>query len=238
VLLDGRFHMYYSTGRGDTHHRIRVASAEGPAGPFRDHGVVLTSNEPFAIDPHPFLDADGTRYLYYARDFLEGERVGTALVVDRLDDVNRLAGMPTTVLRASADWQLFRRGRAMYGSVYDWHTLEGPFVRRRGDRYYCFYSGGAWTEPSYGVSYAVASSPLGPFEEPEGDDGPKILRTANGMIGPGHCSIAQGPDGNDWIVYHAWDSAMTARRMCIDRLQWTDDGPRTLAPTADLQPAP
>ena len=36
----------------------------------------------------------------------------------------------------------------------------------------------------------------------------------------------RGPDGNDYIVYHAWDVKMTARRMFIDRLVWTNDGPR------------
>ena len=37
---------------------------------------------PFAIDPHPFQDADGRWYLFYATDFLDtegGARAGTAL---------------------------------------------------------------------------------------------------------------------------------------------------------------
>ena len=238
VALDGRLHMYYSTGKGDAHHRIRVASADTPAGPFRDHDVVLTTDQPFAIDPHPFVDADGTPYLYYARDFLDGERVGTALVVDRLDGVSRLAGTPTTVLRASADWQIYRRGRTMYGAVYDWHTLEGPFVVRRGGRYWCFYSGGAWTGAGYGVSYAVADSPLGPFVEPE-PGRPAVLRSCPGELeGPGHCSIVVGPDGADYIVYHAWDPERTARRMCVDRLWWRPEGPRVDGPTLRPQPVP
>ena len=46
------------------------------------------------------------------------------------------------------------------------------------------------------------------------------------LIGPGHNSIVTGPDGEDWIAYHAWDAGMTARRMCVDKLVWTTDGPR------------
>ncbi len=241
VAVDGgRFFLYYSTGFEDTNHRIRLATSETAAGPFRDEGRVLTPDEPFAIDPHPFRDDDGRWYLYYARDFLDGERAGTALVVDRLLDMGRLAGSPTTVLRASADWQIFRRARPMYGAFYDWHTLEGPFVRKRDGRYYLFYSGGRWEEEGYGVSYAVADSPLGPFTEPaSAADGPLILRTVPGRaIGPGHCSVTTGPDGADWLVYHAWDAEMTARRPCIDRLEWTADGPRCNGPTWTPQPSP
>jgi GH43 family beta-xylosidase len=152
--------------------------------------------------------------------------------------MTRLEGRPRTVLRASADWQLYRRQRPMYGGVYDWHTLEGPFVRAHGGRYYCFYSGGAWEEDTYGVSYAVADHPLGPWHEPVAD-GPTVLRSVPGrVIGPGHNSVVTGPDGQDYLVYHAWDPARTRRRMCLDRLEWTPDGPRTDAPTFTPQPAP
>ena len=238
VRHDGRFYMYFSTGIEDRHHRLRVALAERADGPFRDQGRVLTGDDPFTIDAHPFRDVDGTWYLYYARDFLDGERVGTAVVVDRMTDMLTLEGAPRTVLRASADWQIFRRNREMYGSVYDWYTLEGPFVLHRRGRYWLLYSGGAWTEPNYGVSFAVADSPLGPFVEPP-SDGPSLLRSVPGrVVGPGHNSVVTGPDGRDYLVYHAWDPDRTERRMCIDRLDWTDDGPRTGGPTFTPQPAP
>lgn len=235
----GRYFLYYSAGVDDRGHRLRVASADRPEGPFRDHGRTLTpSDDPFTIDAHPFRDVDGRWYLYYARDFLDGERVGTALVVDRMLDMETLEGRPRTVLRASADWQLFKRRRLMYGAVHDWHTLEAPFVVRRDGRYFCFYSGGSWLEESYGVSYAVADHPLGPFVDAPGE-GPSLLRSVPGhVIGPGHCSVVTGPDGCDYLVYHAWDPDRVARRMCIDRLEWGPDGPRTAGPTWTSQPAP
>ncbi len=238
AFREGSFVMYYSAGIGDKHHQIRAATAERPEGPFRDTGRVLTPDDPFTIDPHPFRDDDGQWYLYYARDFLEGDRVGTALVVDRLVDMVTLEGNRQTVLRATADWQLFKKQREMYGAVYDWYTLEGPFVRKRGSRYYLFYAGGAWETENYGVSYAVGDSPFGPFEDARGDR-PALLQTIPGaVIGPGHASVVEGPDGNDYLVYHAWDPAKTARRMCVDRLEWTPDGPRTNGPTTTPQPAP
>ena len=144
-----------------------ASTASHPAGPFEDSGTVLTPDDQFTIDAHPFRDDDGRWYLYYCRDFLEpdGEgRVGTGIVVDRLVGMTRLAGERRTVLRPHADWQLYERQREWYGRVWDWYTVEGAFVRKHDGRYYCLYSGGAWREPNYGVSCVLADHPMGPFE--------------------------------------------------------------------------
>lgn len=239
AVSGGRFFLYYSVGQEDRNHVIRVAAADRPQGPFADCGVELTPSERFAIDPSPFRADDGRWYLFFARDVLEGERVGTSLAVDRLVDMTRLEGAPRTVLRATADWQLFASRREMYGSVYDWYTLEGPFVRHVDGRYYCFYSGGAWEQESYGVSYGVADHPLGPWTEADAAAGPALLRTVAGrVLGPGHNCVVEGPDGADYVVYHAWDPARTARRMCIDHLRWTPEGPTCDGPSYWPQPVP
>jgi beta-xylosidase len=228
---DGAWWMYYSVGAGDRGHHLRVAVADRPEGPFRDQGADLTPDERFAIDPSPFRDDDGTWYLFFARDDLDGDRVGTMLAVDVLDGMTRLRGEPRTILRPSDDWQIFRRDREMYGARYDWHTLEGPFVRRHGGRYWCLYSGGSWEGPTYGLACAVADHPLGPWRDVPG--GP-LLRTVPGrVVGPGHACVVAGPAGQDVLVYHAWDAGRTARRMCLDPVLWTDDGPRVLGPTSD-----
>lgn len=227
---EGRWWMYYSVGRGDRDHHLRVAVADRPTGPFRDQGVDLSPTERFAIDPSPFHDDDGTWYLFFARDVLDGDRAGTMLAVDVLDSATQVRGDPRTILRPSGDWQIFLRRREMYGEVYDWHTLEGPFVRQHDGRYWLFYSGGSWTEESYAVAYAVADHPLGPWVEPPGAQ--PLLRTVAGrVIGPGHNSVVRGPGGADVIVYHAWDDARTARRLCIDPVRWTPEGPRVDGPT-------
>jgi arabinan endo-1,5-alpha-L-arabinosidase len=210
---EGTYFMYYSPGTGDAGHLIRVATSDSPWGPFVDAGRILTPNERFAIDAHPFRDDDGQWYLYYAHDALDSDRRGTTVGVDRLVDMTTVAGEPRTLLRASHDWQLFERGRTRYAVTGDWYTLEGPFVRRRGDRYFLFYSGGNWQTGGYGVSYAVADDPLGPFTEPE--VGPVVVSG-----GAGHNSIVVGPDGEDRIVYHRWDDGRERREMWIERLVW------------------
>ncbi len=229
---DGRFWLYYSVGAGDKNHQLRVAVSDSPTGPYHDTGTALIDPMKcsFAIDAHAFRDEDGQWYLFYARDFLDcenGSRPGTALRVARMSSMTELADEGVTVARARHDWQRFQAERLMYGRRWDWHTLEGPCVRKHDGRYYCFYSGGRWENETYGVDYLVAENPMGPYADTNDGSGPRVLKTVSKLvIGPGHNSIVTGPDGFDYTAYHAWDPGMTARRMFIDRLIWTPDGPR------------
>ena len=232
VAFDGgRFYLYYSVGRGDKGHHIRVAASDRPEGTYRVMGVRVTDpfRVPFAIDASPFQDDDGQWYLFYARDFLDdegGARPGTAVVMDRLVGMTRLAGEERVVVRARHDWQRFVADRVMYGGVYDWHTIEGPCVLKRNGRYYCLFSAGRWENETYGVDFAVAGQVTGPYMSDSNESGARVLRTAPGkLLGPGHNSVTTGPDGQDHIVYHAWDAQMVARRMFISPLEWTENGP-------------
>ncbi|MCS0589143.1 glycoside hydrolase family 43 protein [Massilia norwichensis] len=243
---EGRFYMYYSSGnaREGTDQKLRVAVAEHPAGPFVDTGKILVPDQPFSIDAHPFRDQEGQWWLFYCVDFLElshDERTGTGIVVDRLLDMTTLAGEARTVVRPHQDWHVFRKGRTMYGNVYDWHTVEGASVLYHDGHYYCFYSGGAWEKENYGVSYVVAKHAEGPYRRPEGGHEALLMRTPSSgeLLGPGHNSFTVSPSGSEtWIVYHAWDPGQTARRMCIDRVDWVDGKPVTPGPTWTAQQAP
>lgn len=235
---DGIFYLYYSVGHEDKNHQLRVATSSAPFGPYQDMGESLVDPTvcAFAIDPSPFQDDDGQWYLFYAQDFLDtenGVRAGTALVVDRLLTMTKLTGAAQVVLRARHDWQRFLAERPMYGGIYDWHTLEGPCVRKHDDRYYCFYSGGRWETDSYGVDYGVADYIMGPYSDTGNESGPRVLRSHPGyVLGPGHNSIVLSPDGKaEYVIYHAWDTEMTARRMYIDLLIWASEGPRCQGPT-------
>ena len=238
AFCEGKFYLYYSVGHEDKRHQLRVAVSDRPVGPYQDSGQSLLDPDvcPFAIDPHPFQDDDGQWYLFYARDFLdtdEGVRAGTALMVARLETMTQLEGEGKVVLRARSDWQRFLADRTMYGAVYDWHTLEGPCVRKYEGRYYCFYSGGRWETADYGVDYGIADSVMGSYSDAGNEAGARVLRTVpDRVFGPGHNSIVLSPDGQtEYLVYHAWDGQRTARRMCLDRLSWTPDGPRCHGPT-------
>ena len=220
---DDSWWMYYSVGHGIDWHQLRVARSSEVAGPFIDVGVNLTPGESFAIDPHPFRDADGQWYLFYARDVLDAERPGTHLAVGRLDDPTTLADV-RGALAPNADWQIYERDRHMYGVVQDWHTLEGPTVVNRDDRYWMTFSGGAWTGPGYAVSWATADHPLGPWSHaPAGS--PAVLESGPTLIGPGHNSLVVAPDGTDRIAFHAWNAEGSRRQMHLAPVVFTGSGP-------------
>ena len=228
VAADGAYWMYYSVGHGIIGHHLRVARADSPLGPFVDQGVNLTPGESFAIDAHPFQDADGSRYLFFARDVLTGDRPGTHLAVMRLDSPTLPGSDPVAVLAPDADWQLFERARPMYGRILDWHTLEGPSVVRRGDAYRLFFSGGRWEGDGYGVSVATAPHPLGPWSH-EVREAADILSTRlTGLLGPGHNSVLRLDDGSDRIAFHAWDSVGGKRQLFIQPLAWEADVPKVV----------
>ncbi|HZL37205.1 MAG TPA: glycoside hydrolase family 43 protein [Tepidisphaeraceae bacterium] len=234
VEKDGKFYLYYSAATGglDETHRLRVAQADHPEGPFRDLGRIALPGEfadAFCIDAHPFRDPKSGRwFLFFATDFFT-DRVGTGIAVVPLnDDMRSTDGQCRIVLRASADWHIYERNRHHYGRSWTaWHTIEGPFVWHHEGFYYCFYSGGNWQTHTYGVSYGVADNPLGPYTDDWSQHGPAVLRGIEGrVLGPGHNSIATAPDGKtDVIIYHAWDKDRTARRMFVDELIWEEETP-------------
>ncbi|UJR36344.1 hypothetical protein I4U23_029071 [Adineta vaga] len=232
---DNIFYLFYSAGFEDKKHRLRVVSSTSPLGPYNDsQAIELTdvSKLFFAIDPHPFQDKkDGQWYLFYSRDFLDtddGYRVGTGIVVDRLlDNMTRLAGNETVVLRAKHDWQLFEANRSIYDHVYDWYTLEGAAVwQQEPDVYVCFYSGSNWQTKGYGVDYGIAYSPMGPYTEDSTNEA-RITHSIDGIIiGPGHNSVIRGPDNQTtYIVYHGWNKAGDKRSPYVSELTWKQKVP-------------
>jgi GH43 family beta-xylosidase len=102
-------------------------------------------------------------------------------------------------------------------------------VTKHDGKYYCFYSGANWQTPRYGVDYVMADKPLGPYTG-AGDHARVLHGVPAQVIGPGGNALATGPDGKtQYIIYHAWNKAMTERQLCIDPLNWTPDGPRATA---------
>jgi beta-xylosidase len=240
----GTYFLYYAMGgKEEERFALRVATSRMPQGPYTDIGTPLADCERnrFTIDPHPFEDADGQWYMFYARNFPESEPgvfPGTAVVVDRLVGMTRLAGECRTVVRARYPWTLYEANRRMpvYDRTYDqWHTIEGPFVRRHAGRYYCFYSGSNYQTANYGVDFVLADRVIGPYTG-QGSEA-RVLKGIPGKVrGPGHHCIVLGPDDRtEYIVYHAWDAAMKVRQLCIDRLEWTAEGPRCAGPTFSPQ---
>lgn len=217
--------MYYSAQPDAAEGKcLAVATARRPAGPFEDAGEPLLCGEGIEhIDPMAFDDPQsGKRLLYWGSG---GKPI----------KVRELAGDRLRFLPGSAPVELvFPDASKPYRSL-----IEGVWVTFRKGMYYLFYSGDrcCTKEPSYAVMVARSSSASGPFE---GLDAPILQRNAT-WLAPGHNSIIQDDEGDDWIVYHAIDAGGTrARRMLLDRIVYRDGWPRVIGdqPSDQAQDAP
>ncbi len=255
MYADGTFYMYVTGTRhaeggigthpgagvgvnhgNDALRRQGVARSESPTGPF------VLDEEPllgvWSIDGHPFVDLDGRRWLFYnVRDdstWYRSEVPGCGNVVDELVAPATVTGLATPVTVPSLAWE---------GNVdRSWFWNEGPTVLRRRGRYVQMYSGGYYGDSTYGVGFATADSPRGPWTK--ADHNP-VFRSHARITGPGHHSVVPGPDGVTlYAVYHGYVDGWPGRKVHVDRLHWSTEGPRmgsgTLPglPTEDAQPVP
>jgi hypothetical protein len=205
-VLDGRARAYYTARRRGAKPCIGVATAAQASGPYHDRGPLLCPPHG-AIDPQVAEVAAGRRVLVYKQMGLGGPLRVTALSGDGL----RVAGRGGAVLRPDQPWE---RG-----------VTENPFLVRRPDGYYLFYSGGTCCRPpcSYAVGVARAPSPTGPYVKLA--TGP-ILRGGDRFMCPGGESVITQPAGDMVLAYHGYDRTDPAlgRQLLLDALTWRADG--------------
>ena len=194
VVLDDQFVMYYATERaGDGEECISEATSIFPAGPFVDSStspLVCQAAYGGSLDPQPFVDTDGTPYLYWKSNGGNG-----SLPIPGDIWVARLSDDGSTVIDGSA--------RVLLTETQSWEsTVENPFMVDESGAYVLFYSAGQWNSAGYGVSYAVCQGPLGPCVKPVGAP---ILHSDAYRLGPGGESLVTDAQGNWWMAYAAWD---------------------------------
>ena len=97
----------------------------------------------------------------------------------------KLEGQPAMVLENDQAWEA--------------HLIEGVWVTEHAGRFYLFYSGNDFSTRRYAIGAAVADDPLGPYVKTK-----PLLRSSRDWVGPGHPSVAPGPDGKPWLFLHAF----------------------------------
>ena len=102
--------------------------------------------------------------------------------------------------------------------------VEGSFMFIRNGKYYFMWSEGGWTGPDYSVAYAMADSPMGPFNR----IGKVLQQDPKIATGAGHHSVFQLPGKDEWyIVYHRRPLTETdgnSRQVCIEQLFFDEKG--------------
>lgn len=201
--VNGKFYMYFSA---DEH--IGVAVANSPLGPF-----VQTVKKPMiegekTIDNSLFIDDDGKAYLYFDR-FNDGLNIWVAELEDDLQTI-RMETL-TPCIHVSQAWEEV------------WPRVnEGAFVTKHKGIYYLTYSGNSYESPFYGVGFATAASPMGPWTKYEKNP---ILQKPDTLVGVGHSAMFRDKQGQLKIVFHAHHSkeSLHPRGMYIADVTFTND---------------
>ncbi|WP_433607407.1 family 43 glycosylhydrolase [Dactylosporangium sp. CA-139114] len=209
IARNGRYYLYFAANDIQTNAAlggIGVAVADNPAGPYRDAlgkpliGQYYNGAQP--IDQDVFIDDDGQAYIYYGGH-------GHANVARLGADMTSIGTFPD-------------------GSTYKEITpsgyTEGPQMFKRNGKYYLMWSEGGWTGPDYSVSYAMSSSPTGPFTKLD-----KVLAQDPAVAkGSGHNSVVNVPGTDTWyIFYHRRPLSETDgnhRQLAYDRMTFNADG--------------
>lgn len=213
IEQDGKFYLYVTFVKPDEKLGTYVLTADRPDGPFRfaegkglfapgaaeaDSPAIIND-----IDGEPFIDEDGTGYLYWRR------RNAAKLSADRL----HLEGEPVALKTA-------RQGYS-----------EGPVMfKRKGIYYYIYTLSG---HQNYANAYMMSrESPLTGFVKPEGNDIFLFSAPANQVWGPGHGNVFYDEGTDEYIfVYLEYGDGGTTRQVYANRMEFNEDGTiKTLVP--------
>jgi beta-xylosidase len=207
----GGFVLYYTTRAHDPDREcLSRAVSKEPGGPFVDDssGPLVCPPDGGAIDPSPFVAADGRAYLLWKSDATAGI-VAQELAPDGLS----LVGTQQPIVQADQAWEA--------------GVVEAPSMVAYDGRYYLFYSGNNWSTAGYAIGYAVCESPAGPCTKPA--DGPWLASTTKAE-GPGGADVFVDEHGQLWMELHAWVRGKVgypqgARNLFLVRLTFVDGTP-------------
>lgn len=274
----GKYYLFYNAWNDyhpNKYHAIGLAVSETPYGPFVQYtgkntdGRNLTIRDPFIdaelfpegsevkgkpfIDVSPFVDSDGTIYLYFTLDIQGGAASSSIWGMQMKDMYTPIYSSVKQLTRFG-----FTKVEGGEGITEDdrRRTNEAPFMYKKGDKYYLTYSTSQYFVADYSVGQAVATTPLGDFEKVKAADGGHFL-TYNGapgsdefnydhMSGTGHHSFV--PVGDElFVVYHAfidrwYGTNGQGRSIAADRVSFINNGTQDIlyvnGPSYSLQPLP
>ena len=208
-----------------------------------------------AIDPHPFVDDNGDKYLFW-----KIETTPSRICVMKMENWLKPDWNTATVLTCSLyytieDWKSAQAGKTVEMVPYEDAAIlnnEGPAVIKHNGKYYLTYSMNTYVDNSYQVGIAVADNIMGPYRKLTEEEGGILLSGATAgsqeISGTGHHSFVTVGEQN-YIVYHRHDDftvAGSARNHAIDELKWVtikDKDGKDLdvmyinGPTCTVQPA-
>lgn len=211
IKTGGKYYVYFSCQpNGDAGplpmQRLCVAEGASPLGPFIN---VTQLYDEFSIDAH-VVETEAGLFLFYAKDNVNGERIGTRVFVDRLLDPFTPEGKAVEKIVPTMDEEIFQRNRL--GDGRDWHTIEGAFWFQEGEWQYLMYSGACYENDTYHIGYCAAKSTEADLTKVEfvkhtaagGGFAPVLIKNEF-EEGVGHHSVIKW-DGEYYAIYHGRDA--------------------------------
>ena len=231
----GKYYMTFSGMTAAKRLLMGLLVSDTPEGPYKELHTPWFDYGYSAIDGHIFVDEDGSPYLFFSRNGTQdGYGYGVIYGTPLAKDLSKPAAEPVLILEASQPWERV-----------DWEhnrCNEGPTVIKHNGKYYMTYSANHTEYPHYGVGYAVADKPLGPWVKAK--ENPILASQLDlGVSAPGHNSIVRSPDGTEFfLVYHTHadpKKPSSDRVVNIDRMIFDKDGRLIIkGPTRSPQPLP
>jgi hypothetical protein len=191
VIASGGSYIAYYTARdiGSGLQCVSVAIALAPSGPFVDFSKAPLVCQPAgSIDPSPFVDANGTRWLLW-----KSEATATAPTTIWSQPLTATGlsfqpgSTPTPLLTPAQSWEQ--------------HIVEAPSMIMIAGVDYLFYSGGLWTTAGYAEGVAVCDGPAGPCRRTLAAP---VLASTDRLGGPGGGAAFRTANGAVWLAYHAF----------------------------------
>ncbi|MGC3978481.1 MAG: family 43 glycosylhydrolase [Paludibacteraceae bacterium] len=211
--FNGKYVLYFSmsTWGGTWAAGIGVSTADKPEGPFSIGKKMFISSEinvENSIDPC-FVEANGKKYLFW------GSFKGIYTVELEDDGLSVKSGAEKILIAGTA--------------------FEGTYIYRRGDYYYLFASIGSCCNglsSTYKTVVGRSKNLFGPYLNKKGNSMNNnayeiVIKGNDNFVGTGHNSeILTDDDGNDWILFHAYDAKYPdeGRKLMLEKITWTDDG--------------
>lgn len=212
------------------------------------------------IDPHPFVDNEGNKWLYCNMSQPTGIMV--IKMTDWLTPDWDNAEIATIDRYYTVEqWREDRENGTNVNSgvsYEEWSCNEGPHVIYHEDKngkglYYLTFSVNDYATSKYSVAMAVSENPIGPFRKLREEEGGLLLCSttteSDTVSGAGHHSFITR-EGIPYIIYHRHNNYLTGgagRYTAMDEMQWITvkdiDGndmviPYVNGPTDSMQPLP
>lgn len=175
------------------------------------------------IDPSPYVDENGDKYLYFTWLINPNVIFGVKMKNWLTPDISTLK--PLTVCGYYTVQDYYDKSRDLVRKEAGLAVNEGAQVVKHNDKYYLIYSFADSTSRAYTIAQAVGDTAMGPFRKLTEDEGHIVLSCDYGryekLSGSGHHGYFKVGE-KEYLAYHrnVTYGEPSERQVCFEELHW------------------